>query len=407
MMDAHFQEWLGLLIRWGHMITGIAWIGASFYFNWLENQLERRAGQDIAGDLWAVHGGGFYFLQKYAVAPSELPPRLHWFKWEAYATWLSGMALLIVVYYWDANTFLLNSTAPDIGAAPAIAIGLAALALSWAWYDLLCRAGLASRSLFFAAAMLGWFALLAYVLGQLLSARAAYIHVGAAIGTIMVANVFRVIIPAQKELVLALQQQRLPDPEPGQNALLRSRHNNYLTLPVLFIMISSHYPMTYGHAAAWLILTAISVAGVMVRHYFNIRHLQGRALPWLFGGLLLLAATAWLSRPAWTPPVDSVSAPPVSTAAAWRIVNARCVTCHAQEPANAGFSSAPLGIELDSIDRLQAHAEQVYTAAVLTRTMPLGNLTKMTEQERTQIANWFENLAQAGTAPGQEPDTDE
>lgn len=406
MITSHFQEWLALLIRWGHMITGIAWIGASFYFNWLENQLERRTGHDIAGDLWAVHGGGFYYLQKYAVAPPAMPQHLHWFKWEAYATWLSGMALLIVVYYWDANAFLLNPSVADISATLAITIGLAALALSWTWYDLLCRSSWAARPLIFASCMLAWFTVLALVLGELLSARAAYIHVGAAIGTIMVANVFRVIIPAQRELVLALQQNRPPDPEQGKNALLRSRHNNYLTLPVLFIMISSHYPMTYGHPDAWLILAGISLAGVLVRHYFNIRHLPVHALPWLLGGLVLLASVAWLSRPQLPERVDQ-SATPVSTATAWQIVNTRCVTCHAQSPANAGFSSAPLGIELDSTDKLRAHAEQVYTAVVITRTMPLGNLTGMTEQERTRVANWFENLQQPGTLSGQEPEAND
>ncbi|NNE04440.1 MAG: urate hydroxylase PuuD [Xanthomonadales bacterium] len=394
MIESHFQEWLALLIRWGHMIAGIAWIGASFYFNWLENQLERRTGEDIAGDLWAVHGGGFYYLQKYAVAPPDMPRHLHWFKWEAYATWISGLALLIVVYYWDARSFMLNPSVADISEALAITIGLASLALSWTWYDLLCRSPLARSPLAFSAAMLAWFGLLAFVLGGLLSGRAAYIHVGAAIGTIMVANVFRVIIPAQKELVSALEQNRAPDPGPGQNALQRSRHNNYLTLPVLFIMISSHYPMTYGHPQAWLVLVVISVAGVLVRHYFNIRHQAGRSWAWLLAGLLLLAVMAWWSRPQAVAGADSVG-PRVSTASAWRIVNARCVACHAREPSNAGFSSAPQGIELDSVDMLRVHAERVYTAVVITRTMPLGNLTNMTEQERTQLANWFEGF-QAG-----------
>lgn len=392
MIDTHLQDWLSLVLRWGHMITGIAWIGASFYFNWLENQLERRTGGDIAGDLWAVHGGGFYYLQKYTVTPPRMPERLHWFKWEAYATWLSGMALLVVVYYWNASTFLLSPERPGIGEPTAIMTGLGAIFISWAWYELVCRSPLSRKPLLIAAAILGWFSLLAFVLGELISARAAYIHVGAAIGTVMVANVFLVIIPAQKELVRALSAHRTPDPAPGRGALLRSRHNNYLTLPVLFIMISSHYPMTYGHSYAWAFLTIISIAGVLVRHYFNVRHLGRGKLTWLMAGLALLAGLAWWTLPPGSRTIPEAGAPGVSSTAAWRIVQSRCVTCHAKKPANSGFTAAPLGIELDSMDKLRTHAERVYRATVITRTMPLGNLTGMTEQERTQIARWFEGL---------------
>lgn len=394
MTEAHIHEWLGMVVRWAHMITGIAWIGASFYFNWLENQLERRASGDIAGDLWAVHGGGFYYLQKYAVAPEQIPQRLHWFKWEAYGTWVSGMVLLVLVYYWNASTYMLNPEVADISTSLAIMTGLASIFLTWTWYDLLCRSKWGERQWLMMSAMAGWLALLAFVLSELLSGRAAYIHVGAAIGTIMVANVFRVIIPAQKELVTALQEHRETDRSLGEAALLRSRHNNYLTLPVLFIMISSHYPMTYGHPRAWLLLMAISVAGVLIRHYFNVRHQARSALVWLLAGLALLASLAW-----WTRPGVSIGTgapgPGVSTASAFRIIESRCVTCHSPEPSNAGFASPPLGIELDSMDKLRAHGERIYTSVVINRTMPLGNLTRITEQERTQLANWFEGRQRA------------
>ncbi|NND43923.1 MAG: urate hydroxylase PuuD [Xanthomonadales bacterium] len=389
-MDGYLQDWLSLLLRWSHVITGIAWIGASFYFNWLENHLQRQQREEgIAGDLWAVHGGGFYHLKKYAVAPPALPPTLHWFKWEAYATWLTGFALLVVTYYWDARAFMLDPARADIGPALAISIGLASMALSWLWYDVLCRSPLGQRNLLSAALIGGWFLLLAWLLTRFLGGRAAYIHVGAAIGTVIVANVFRVIIPAQKELVAALQAQRPPDPRPGAEALQRSRHNNYFTLPVLFIMISSHYPGTYGHPQAWLVLALLSAAGVAIRHYFNIRHLPGNRLWPLATGLLILAVLFFAGRPERAPGM-APGTERIGIGAAFAIVQRRCASCHAAEPANEAFTGAPLGIELDTISKLRRHAERAYQATVVTRTMPLGNLTGMTEAERHEFARWFE-----------------
>ena len=239
-MEAWIQDWLGLLLRWAHFITGVAWIGASFYFNWLENHLERRnAAGGIAGDLWAVHGGGFYRLEKYEVAPERLPATLHWFKYEAYFTWITGFALLCIVYYWNAAAFLVDSRVADISPQAGILIGIASLVLSWGIYDQLCKTLSDSRPGLLALCVLTWFTFLAWSLGELLSARAAYLHVGAAIGTVMVANVFRVIIPSQKDLVIAVQEKRRPDADRAANALLRSRHNNYLTLPVLFIIAAA------------------------------------------------------------------------------------------------------------------------------------------------------------------------
>jgi uncharacterized membrane protein len=388
-MEAHLQAWLGLLVRWSHFIAGVAWVGASFYFNWLENRLQRQ-GHDagIAGDLWAIHGGGFYHLRKYSVAPGALPPRLHWFKWEAYATWLSGMALLVIVFYLDAQTWMVDPAVAELPATLAVAAGLAALAVSWAFYDALCRSRLAERQSTLALLLLGWFALLAWALGQLLSGRAAYIHAGAAAGTIMVANVFRVIIPAQKELVGAVAEGREPDPLPGAQALLRSRHNNYLTLPVLFVMISSHYPVTWSHEYNWLVLVLVSLVGVCIRHFFNIRHLPGPRFWPLLPAAAFLAAVVWLTapRPA-AAPGDSGT---VTDSTAMAVVRQRCAGCHAAHPQFAGFTSAPLGVELDSPGKLARQAERVYRAVVVTRTMPLGNLTQMSEPERRIIAAWFE-----------------
>ena len=389
-MEAHLLNWIALLLRWGHFITGVAWIGASFYFNWLENHLERKnTPEGVSGDLWAVHGGGFYYLTKFAVAPGKMPAHLHWFKWEAYATWLSGFALLIVVFYWNARLYLLE---PGAGIAPhsGILIGLSALLGSWLFYDGLCRSPLAGKQAVMGFVLLAWFAGLAWLLGQFFNPRATYVHVGAAIGTVMVANVFRVIIPAQRELVEALKQNRPPDSRPGLAALQRSRHNNYFTLPVLFIMISSHYPMTYGHPRGWLILTVISVAGVLIRHFFNIRHLPGKPYAALLAGLALLVALVFLTRPEALQ-APAVESPVVSIEKAWSIVQKRCMTCHARGPGNVAFTSAPLGIELDSVDGLRLNAERVYQTVVITRTMPLENLTQMTDTERSEIARWFES----------------
>jgi uncharacterized membrane protein len=249
---AHLQDWFNLLLRWAHFITGVAWIGASFYFNWLENHLERQlktegAGDDIAGDLWAVHGGGFYYLQKYEVAPPKLPATLHWFKYEAYFTWITGFALLCSLYYFNASVYMVDRSVADISPTAAVGIGLASMALSWFFYDGLCRSPMRESNRLTGLIVFGWFAGVAWILSDLLSGRAAYIHVGAAIGTIMVANVFTVIIPAQKELVAAVKEGRPPEASKGRNALQRSRHNNYFTLPVLFIMISNHYSTTYGN----------------------------------------------------------------------------------------------------------------------------------------------------------------
>jgi len=265
MMDAWPQamlsDWLSLLLRWAHFVTGVAWIGASFYFNWLENLLERRFKNDdpLAGDLWAVHGGGFYYLQKFRLAPAQMPGTLHWFKYEAYATFLTGFCLLMVVYWWNAPLFLIN---PDSSLSQPLAISLSfsVLVISWLLYDGLCRSPLGNEGLVAGLLIFVWFTFLAWWLGDYFTGRASYMHVGAAIGTIMVANVFFVIIPAQKDMVASLSAGRTPDGSKGKNALQRSRQNNYLTLPVLFIMISSHYPFSYGSEWGWLLLAVLSLA---------------------------------------------------------------------------------------------------------------------------------------------------
>ena len=388
-MDAYLQEWLSLLLRWAHFITGVAWIGASFYFNWLENHLERQNARDgIAGNLWAVHGGGFYYLQKFQVAPERLPASLHWFKWEAYFTWFTGFALLCTLYYWNAGVFMVDSRVADLSSLQAIGIGIASLVLSWLFYDGLCRSPLVRKQALTALLIFAWFALLSWLLSQFLSGRAAYMHVGAAIGTIMVANVFFVIIPSQKDLVDAVNEQRVPDPQKGKNALARSRHNNYFTLPVLFIMISSHYAGTFGHPWNWLVLLVISVVGGGIRHWFNIRHLEKHSRLVLPLSLLLLAALIFALRPGPKPDLADENTFP-STAEVMPVLQARCVTCHAARPDHPGFAAAPAGVLLDREEAVDLQALIIFNAVTVTQSMPLANATQMSDEERDLIARWY------------------
>lgn len=391
-MEAHLHDWLSLVIRWAHFITGVAWIGASFYFNWLENHLERmHKGEGIAGDLWAVHGGGFYFLQKYQLAPPRMPETLHWFKYEAYATWLTGVALLIVIYYANARVYMIDPAVADLSTLSAIGIGLGSMLVSWFVYDGLCRSAIAKNAMALALVVFAWFALLAWGLSELLSGRAAFMHVGAAIGTVMAANVFRVIIPEQKDMVAAVIAHRQPAAIKSENALQRSRHNNYFTLPVLFIMVSSHSPGTFGHPWNWLVLVAISIIGVGVRHYFNVRHLRGPKIIWLIVSLAALVLLALLSRPPQIVlPEDQNEYP--QTAQILPLIKQRCSVCHAASPTWAGLTAPPAGLSYETGAELEIAADLVYQAAVVAKTMPLGNVTGMTDEERRQIASWYAGL---------------
>ncbi len=390
-MEAHISEWLNLLVRWIHFIVGVAWIGASFYFNWLENHLNRKKPQEegIDGHLWAVHGGGFYYLKKFENAPSQLPETLHWFKWEAYMTWVSGITLLTVVYYYNAKAMMIDPSVYDLSPMAAILIGIGSGIVSWFVYDILCKSPLKKKPLLLGVIIFAYLSGLAFFLSHFLSPRAAYIHVGAAIGTIMAANVFFVIIPAQKELVKALTEKRTPDPRFGQNGLLRSRHNNYLTLPVLFIMISNHFPSTYGNPYNWLVLIAIAVIGILVRHYYNVRHLNKKAI-WmlptaLFGFILIVLAT----MPA--PQKALVEADRISTAQIMPIIQQRCISCHSSKPTQPGFATPPAGLAYDKAGVLENNADKVFLQ-VSQKIMPLGNLTKMTDSEREQISRWYRSI---------------
>jgi len=416
-VEAHLTEWLNLSIRWVHMITGIAWIGASFYFVWLENNLNRKNPRDgLSGDLWAIHGGGIYHLEKYKLAPPKMPDNLHWFKWEAYFTWMSGVALLTVVFYLNPTLYLI-APGVDLSPAAAIGIGIGSLVAGWFIYDLLCDSPLGKQP-----ALLGLI-LFVLVIGaawgftQVFSGRGAYIHVGALIGTIMVGNVFRIIMPAQRALVKAIEENRTPDPALPAKGLLRSRHNNYFTLPVLFIMISNHFPSTYGSQYNWLILAGIAVIAVLVRHYFNTRHESNRFAWTLPAGALGMICLAFVTSPNYkaATPAPVVSAPQAPASAPAQaaeqpagqapqasasngspqfdkvhsVIQERCTVCHSAKPTSPLFTAAPAGVMFDTPQQIQALAPKIQAQAVASQIMPLGNITQMTPEEREQIGSWI------------------
>ena len=388
-------EWLNLILRWLHVITGIAWIGASFYFVWLDNTIRPPApGSDLAakgvsGQLWAVHGGGFYNPQKYLNAPPELPRELHWFKWEAYSTWLSGFALLTIVYYFNAQAMLIDRAVADLSSWQAIGIGLGSLVAGWTFYDLLCRSPLGKHDLAFGAVMFVFLVASAFVLNKFLSGRAAYIHVGAMIGTMMVANVLMLIIPGQRKMVAAMTAGQVPDPVHGQKAKQRSVHNNYFTLPVLFIMISNHYAMTYRHEHAWAVLAAMMAAGVLIRHFFNLRHKGRVAWRYPLAGVALLLGLAVAIAPKAPVAAPGAADPAAQFARIQSIITQRCVACHAASPMQPGFASAPAGVLLDSEGKIRKNGARIYQQAVQLKAMPLANMTNMTDAERAQLAAWF------------------
>lgn len=394
-MDAYWLEWLNLLGRWLHLITSIAWIGASFYFVWLDNHLltpKALADSDkgISGEVWSVHGGGFYHAQKYRVAPMVLPEPLHWFKWEAYVTWLSGFFLLSLVYYVDADIYLIDPTVAALTPIVAIAMGVGSLVLSWVVYDGLCRSPLGRNHQWLGFAIVAWSILAAWGLTHVFSGRGAFIHYGAMLGTLMVGNVFFVIIPGQRELIKAKLAGREPDVRPGLKAKQRSVHNTYFTLPVIFTMMSNHYAMIFNHTYNWVLLVAISVAGAAIRVYFVLRH-KGKPLlaPLIFGVVLLLVVAIAIS-PVATSSQSVVTANAVNQfTQVVQVVQNRCASCHAATVTQSGFVTAPKGIMLDTPSRVATQAELIYQQ-VASRAMPLGNLTAMTEPERMLIIAWHD-----------------
>ena len=399
-MSDYLLDWCGLLVRWLHVIAGIAWIGASFYFVWLDNHLEpplagaEPVDPNVAGELWAVHGGGFYRSRKYRVAPAVLPPTLHWFYWEAYTTWLSGFGLLCLLYFLRAEAYLIDPTVAALTKPEAISIALGVLVASWLIYDGLCRSPLGRNTRALAIAVAAVVAFEAWGVCHLFSGRGAFMVFGAALGTIMVANVLFIIIPGQRELVKAKKEGRVPDPGPGLRGKQRSVHNTYFTLPVLFVMISNHYAMTYSARYNWLVLIAMSFAGACIRGWFVARHKpEGRrglasALPAALGVLTLFGVVIALA-PGGTLLQQSAESSAADASQIHVIVEQRCVPCHSTHPATQfGFNAPPNGIVLETLDQLRAHLPEVQKQVSL-RTMPLGNLTGMTDAERETLLMWI------------------
>lgn len=388
-MEAYLVDWANLLVRWLHLISGIAWIGASFYFVMLDLSLRKPvkaadAERGVSGELWAVHGGGVYQSQKFLAGPrgEPLSQHLHWSKWEAYTTWLSGMGLLAIIYWLGANTYLIDPQVRQWTEAEAVGLSIAVLVVSWLVYDYLCRL-LGQRENLLAAVLLVYIVVCDWLLFQVFSARAAYIHVGAIMGTMMAANVFFHIIPGQKKMLAQIRAGQEPDPRYGIIGKQRSVHNTYFTLPVLFIMISNHYPMTYAHPQGWLVLILVMLAGVLIRQFFVLRH-SGQLRWWLPGVALgLLAMTfIWLK-----PDIAQAGGESVSFTEVEPVIQQRCASCHASVPTQAGFVQAPKGIVLQTPQQIQQHAT-LAAQTIQSGYMPIGNLTGMTDEERALFIRW-------------------
>jgi uncharacterized membrane protein len=389
-VDAYLVDWLDLLIRWLHVIAAIVWIGTSFYFVALDSHLlpprkSRDSDEGVGGESWEIHGGGFYRIHKFRVAPETIPEPLHWYKWEAYTSWLSGFALLVVLYYLDADSYLVDPSVRDLGTGAAIAISIALLALAWLVYDGLCRL-LGNRELLLAAALVAFVAASAYTVSELFSARALPIQVGAMLGTMMVGNVLFVIIPGHWELVHAKRAGREPDPMHGIKGKQRSVHNNYLTLPVVLAMLGPHFPFAFAGEHGWLVLVALMLVGAWIRVYFNLRH-RGRTV-WAIPATAALAvlAMAIAIRPADAEPAGTAAVPFAQVAT---IVEQRCAVCHSMSPTNPSFSSPPAWIAFDTPEQIRARAAAIDEQAVRTRAMPLGNVTEMTDAERELLGRWI------------------
>ena len=397
-MDLVLTEWLSATLRWLHVIAGIAWIGSSFYFIHLDLSLKGHGAlpTGVKGEAWQVHGGGFYQMIKFMVAPSAMPDELTWFKWEAYTTWLSGFALLVVVYYFNAELFLIDKLVLDLTAPMAAAVAFFSLLAAWIAYEVLCRSPLGKHEI--ALALVGYVFLVAltFAFTHVFSGRGAFTQIGALIGTIMVVNVFVLIIPYQKKTVAALLAGQEPDPRWGALGKQRSVHNNYLTLPVIFLMLSNHYPLFFATRYNWLIVAIVLLIGPVIRHYFNSRH-EGKEGPlWTWAvaaaGMITIA---WLSG--FGAGIKMGALPPTPKfAAVEEIVMSRCSMCHAAEPVWAGIVTAPNGVRLDNPDSIKLHARMIAINAVKSRAMPPGNVTEITPDERQVLASWI-----AAGAPGQ------
>jgi uncharacterized membrane protein len=390
--------WANLAIRWLHLTAGVAWIGSSFYFMWLDSHLRppKDPPAGVAGELWSVHSGGFYRQMKFMVAPADMPEELHWFKWEAYTTWISGFLLLALIFYVGADLNLVDKARADLASWQAIGIGLASLAGGWVVYDRLCRSKLGQDLRAFG---LIWFVALtaaAYGLTRIFSDRGAFMHVGAIVGTVMAANVFMVIIPNQRKVVAQVIAGETPDPSLGKQAKQRSVHNNYMTLPVLFIMISNHYPMIYGAPLNWLWLAALGLVGMTIRHFFNLKNAGVYRYELLLFGALGFVAVAFANEMAKPKPAEATTGP-VAYSEVRALVDHHCIMCHSVRPTHAGIPAPPNGAAFDTAEALHRYAPKILERAVNTQTMPLGNETGMTPAERARLGAWIKAGAETGS----------
>jgi len=385
---AYLSEWANLVIRWTHVITGIAWIGASFYFIGLDNQLDPPADGDtrVKGEQWAVHGGGFYYKRKYAVAPPQLPEKLHWFKWEAYWTWITGFSLFVLIYWGQASTYLIDPAIMDLSPAVAIAISAAMLVAGWVVYDLICRSKFGEDETKLSVAMVALLVAAAFAACHVFSGRGAFLQVGAMTGTIMVANVAMVIIPGQRKMVEAMRLGREPDPKYGRWGKQRSVHNTYLTLPVLFLMLAPHYPMTWSGPWNWVVLLAITLAGALVRQYFVLRQLGRNPIVLPAVATAVVVGLMVALRPAPAPSLAGVEVPAFAEVQA--ITASHCAACHAARPTFDGIAAAPKGVMLETPQQLRRWAAAM-RQQVQTEAMPPGNVTEITAEERAKLLAWI------------------
>ena len=393
-------EWLNLGVRWLHVITAIAWIGSSFYFIALDLGLNRNIPGPADGEEWQVHGGGFYHIQKYLVAPEAMPEHLTWFKWESYATWMSGAALLAVLYWAGAELYLIDPAKADLSTWQAIGISAASLTLGWIGYDLLCRSKLGDSPTVLMVLLFLILVALAWGFDQIFTGRAALLHLGAVTATIMSANVFLVIIPNQKIVVADLKAGRTPDAKYGKIAKLRSTHNNYLTLPVLFLMLSNHYPLAFASEANWIIASLVFLMGVSIRHYFNSMHARSGKPTWTWlATTILFILIMWLStapmfRPDTSEAALSERQTRLAEAAGWEdardAVVGNCSMCHAREPVWDGVAVAPKGVLLETDRDILAHAHEVYVQAGLSHAMPPPGAFQMDRDARASIVAWYQ-----------------
>lgn len=394
-MDVLILDWLNLLLRWLHVIAGIAWIGSSFYFMWLDAAMSTPspAKKNVEGDLWMVHSGGFYLVEKRKITPETMPPVLHWFKWEAAFTWLSGICLLAVVFYFNSAAYLINPDGIAFNPLVAVGISMGTIIVSWVLYDFIWRGRTHGDSKNTILNILSVILLVGmiYFLCRVFNGRAAFIHVGASLGTIMVANVWMRILPGQRKMIAATSRGEIPDYTLGLQAKQRSVHNSYVTLPVVFMMISNHFPMTFGHNQNWVVLTILLFIGVFVRHAMIAMEKKTAGTWALAPAVLLLAFVSWMTVPKRVANATAGDAP-VSYETISAIFDARCRSCHSSAPSDDVFSSAPNGVIFETEAQIRAMASVIKTRVVDTKTMPLVNKTNMTDLERAVLARWIQSL---------------